>query len=1026
MNTTTITRTAAGLMILLTLLLGGLLAIPAGHPARADTWTPAPGDEHWVEGFNYPVGFSQYVSALTTDQHNTLYASGMYSPEFGMQETVVASWDGIAWSKLGILAVQDIPGGIANDLLIDTDGSLYVGGQFTSVYIYDQPDSNVIASNISHWDGSTWSALGSGVNGTVYALTIDGDNKLYAGGSFTSAGEIEANNIACWDGFTWTAVGSGLDGTVVALAIDGDGILYAGGEFLNLGTQYISHIARWDGVSWSPMEEAGTDVIHVLVLDNAGNLYASGIHRFVNGDPVSMVSRWDGDSWSVITSDLFGTVSDIVSDSTGRLYIGGEFSYIGTEKFNHIAHWDGLNWKTLGGGVDASLPTGNFPIHSLAVDQNDLLYVGGDFWQIGSVQARAVAQWDGATWYSLGDIASGMDAWVSNLKIGDENKLYAGGFFNTGDTWGVNFARWEGSRWFALGEDIEVNYQFPDAMVVDQVSGDIYAGISNLSDSSLFYFNGINWDEIISLNDVRFFALALDERGELYMGGSFASVDGVLVNNIAHWNGSEWTPLGNGVVGEVYAIALDAYGNLYAGGLFTEAGGIPASNIARWDGTSWSALGAGIDGRIYTLALDPMGNLYAGGAFTGAGGQEANSVARWDGTSWTPMGAGLAESVAQIVVDQANNVYAGGSFITAGDRTFNNIARWDGVEWQPLGSGLDYWVFSMASDAPGSLYVGGLFSKAGDKDSSFIGQWRDAPPEAVDDIGAGFTTDKANAFTTGSVLLNDFDPDYSDTITLIGFDASLTTGMVTSNGDGTFNYDPGGQFDALFPGQQAVDTFEYTLSDGVLTATATVTVTITGVNETPSVAINPLGLVAEGTPVEFSAAFIDPGLANRLVSDGEIMWDFGDGLTTTGVLTPTHTYADNGLYPVTLSVVDPLGGSGQNTLPLEVQNVSPTVDLLLPASVLVYDALSLRGSITDPGWLDTHTVRVEWQAGVIEYLVLPPGELNFSASHSYMSAGEHILVVTIIDKDGGAVIERRTVTVDLLRWFLPLLRAPIP
>ena len=69
----------------------------------------------------------------------------------------------------------------------------------------------VAANCIAKWDGSAWSALGSGMNGYVSALAVSGTN-LYAGGGFTTAGGVPANRIAKWDGSAWSALGSGMDG----------------------------------------------------------------------------------------------------------------------------------------------------------------------------------------------------------------------------------------------------------------------------------------------------------------------------------------------------------------------------------------------------------------------------------------------------------------------------------------------------------------------------------------------------------------------------------------------------------------------------------------------------------------------------------------------------------------------------------------------------------------------------------------------------------------------------------------------
>jgi hypothetical protein len=83
----------------------------------------------------------------------------------------------------------------------------------------------------------------------VYALALDGSGKLYAGGYFFTAGGVIANGIAVWDGSSWSALGSGMGGTdypdVYALALDGSGNLYAGGQFTTAGGKPSSYIARW-------------------------------------------------------------------------------------------------------------------------------------------------------------------------------------------------------------------------------------------------------------------------------------------------------------------------------------------------------------------------------------------------------------------------------------------------------------------------------------------------------------------------------------------------------------------------------------------------------------------------------------------------------------------------------------------------------------------------------------------------------------------------------------------------------------
>jgi PKD repeat protein len=71
--------------------------------------------------------------------------------------------------------------------------------------------------------------------------------------------------------------------------------------------------------------------------------------------------------------------------------------------------------------------------------------------------------------------------------------------------------------------------------------------------------------------------------------------------------------------------------------------------------------------------------------------------------------------------------------------------------------------------------------------------------------------------------------------------------------------------------------------------------------------------------VFFSGSFIDPGTADTHT----IVWDCGDGHTTSGTLTASHTYAAAGTYTVTLTVTDDDGGSGSDTLAVTVESAGP-------------------------------------------------------------------------------------------------------
>ena len=83
----------------------------------------------------------------------------------------------------------------------------------------------------------------------------------------------------------------------------------------------------------------------------------------------------------------------------------------------------------------------------------------------------------------------------------------------------------------------------------------------------------------------------------------------------------------------------------------------------------------------------------------------------------------------------------------------------------------------------------------------------------------------------------------------------------------------------------------------------------------------------EGEVVTFAGGFWDPGLWD----EHSIEWDFGDGTTIADTLTPSHTYANPGTFPVTLTITDDSGAVGSDTLMVTVHALM-RVEFSAPAS----------------------------------------------------------------------------------------------
>ena len=583
---------------------------------------------------------------------------------------------------------------------------------------------------------ANWSSMGgiAGADGEVDAAVMDGSGNLYIGGGFTVVGDVIANGIAKWNGSGWSALGSGIDGGVSALAVSGSDV-YAGGWFTNAGGSPANYIAKWNGSSWSALG-SGMDsappgyfpYVSALVVSGS-DVYAGGLFTNAGGSPANSIAKWNGSSWLPLGSGMNGGVFALVV-SGSDVYAGGTFTTAGGSAASNIAKWNGSGWSALGSGIDGG-------VSALAVSGSDV-YAGGG-------TAATIAKWNGSSWTALGRMAGGMDGpSVCAVAVSGSN-VYAGGWFATaGDSAAANIAKWDGSSWTAVGSGMAGGGwgNGPSVVCAVAVSGsNVYVGglFSTAGGSpanSIAKWNGTSWSPLGSgiEGGVGVFALGVS-GSDVYAGGSFTKAGGSAATNIAKWDGSSWLPLGSGLDGDVYALAA-AGSNVYTGGSFTTAGGSAATNIAKWDGSSWSALGSGLDSappgyfpHVSALAVSGS-NVYAGGEFMMAGGSAASGIARWDGSSWSPLGSGVSGTVSRVfaLAVSGGDVYAGGDFETAGGTAANCIAKWNGNSWSALGSGVagtDGYlapVFALAVSG-GDVYAGGEFAMAGGSTANYIAKW---------------------------------------------------------------------------------------------------------------------------------------------------------------------------------------------------------------------------------------------------------------------------------------------------------------
>ena len=273
--------------------MGALGGSPVHGVARGDgvTWTT----------FGSGPGVPAPVVALRPN--GELIAAGYQfvsgSPTVGQ----VSRWNGTMWLPL---ATADGP---IEAIVAMPNGDIVVGGRFATV-------GGVAARHVARWNGTTWAPVGNFLGEGVMAMLVLRNGDLMVGGRRSGLGSPPSpSNLARFDGTTWTALGSGtsdpsgLSSYVYALAELPNGDLVAGGIFEGMNGTTVGNLARWDGATWHALA-GGTgssmDAVYSLALLPDGDLVAGGYFVAIGGLAAAGLARWDGSQWSELAGGIQG------------------------------------------------------------------------------------------------------------------------------------------------------------------------------------------------------------------------------------------------------------------------------------------------------------------------------------------------------------------------------------------------------------------------------------------------------------------------------------------------------------------------------------------------------------------------------------------------------------------------------------------------------------------------------------------------------------------------------------------------
>lgn len=335
----------------------------------------------------------------------------------------------------------------------------------------------------------------------------------------------------------------------------------------------------------------------------------------------------------------------------------------------------------------------------------------------------------------------------------------------------------------------------------------------------------------------------------------------------------------------------------------------------------------------------------------------------------------------------------------------------------PDANGLPLTSFLFQVQDDGGLENGGQSLDPEPNELSIIVTPVNDAPVARPDGGFVFENGILEVPAATGLLANDIDIDQGDelrVVSIFGEMANVGTTITLTSGalllvrpDGSYRYDPNGQYETYARFQSTFDGFTYELSDVAgEVATASVTITIIGENDAPT-ALDDSFTLDEDTPLEVVGMGV---LANdsdvelgfllaapvELPAHGELILRM-DG---TFIYTPAADFAGTDRFTYRASDGDLV--SEVATVTLTVRPVNDRPELVMPPLQMLVEGESwaIVGLFTDQDPTDSWTATVDYGDGSgVTPLALAPDK-TFVLSHVYRDNGNYQVTVAVRDSGG--------------------------
>lgn len=655
-------------------------------------------------GFNPGSGFNSEVKTIVLQSDGKIIVGGFFT-----------SFNGIAMNRIarlnadGSLDTSFNPGsGFNSDvttLVLQPDGKIITGGSFTS---FDGTVINRIARLNSNGSIDTSFNPGSGFDNSVSAIALQPDGKIIIGGYFTSLNGTAINRIARLNDDGSIDVlfnpGTGFNGVAIfTLGLQPDNKIIAGGSFTTFNGTAMNRIARLnaDGsldMTFNP-GTGFTNIVYSLILQPDDKIIVGGAFTYFNGTATNRITRLNTNG-SFDTDFNSGTgfsadVNSLALQPDGKIITGGLFNYFdGLARFYFARlNIDGTIFRSFTQDVAC-----NNDVYSFILQPDLKIIAAGDFTAFNGIPINRIVRMNA---FGINDTSfncgTGFNNSVRSITLQSDGKIVAGGAFTT-------FNGLSATRIARLNPDGSVDISFNPGTgfngivlsIILQSDGKLLVGGSFTS------FNGTTINRLARLNtdgslDTSFdagsgfnntvYTLVLQPDGKIIAGGPFTSLNGSSVNRIARLNndGSQDISfnIGTGFNSAVFSVILQPDHKIITGGSFSSYNGVTINGIIRLnnDGSRDTAFnpGTGFNSTVHSLIHQADGKIIAGGGFSFFNGIVRNCIAglNSDGSldfGFDP-GSGFGTLVRTLALQPDNKLMVGGNFYSYNFSWKNKIVR---------------------------------------------------------------------------------------------------------------------------------------------------------------------------------------------------------------------------------------------------------------------------------------------------------------------------------------------------------------